>query len=84
MGCSPVPPLTRITGWGGAARGVPCSLEPRVTVARWMGRWIADQVEALVQAAKGDNLGKYAEGAMERVLAGSRDTMDQINAAIAK
>lgn len=38
------------------------------------------QVRAFVQAAEEDEVGKYAEGAMERVLTASEHTLKIINA----
>lgn len=41
-------------------------------------------VKEMIEAAKTDKIGENAEGAMERLMEGSRDALDKINAASGK
>lgn len=48
-----------------------------------LGRFVR-QIEAMVAAAKEDRMGRYAEGLMGKVIAGSKDAMAKIQDAAAK
>lgn len=48
--------------------------------ARKAGSTVA-QIEAMIEAAKADKIGENAEGAMDRLIEGSRDTLKKINKA---
>lgn len=42
------------------------------------------QIKAMVDAAEEDKMGRYAPGAMDRVVAGSKDALEKINRSAAK